>query len=79
MKYFITNGDYVGNAMVWWREKGRGYTPDVEDAGQFEEKEAKEICSNKSRFEKAFEVSYILSKTTTIVDMQRISSKKALV
>lgn len=29
---------------AWWRENGHGYTPDVDDAGEYSYKEAIKIC-----------------------------------
>ena len=44
VKYVIrdTRGT-VGNCALWWREQGRGYTTDFDDAGVFSAEEARSI------------------------------------
>lgn len=35
-EYFIQDArSYVGNAVLWWRHEGRGYTVDLNAAGRF--------------------------------------------
>ena len=41
--YYIQNQGFVGNAIIWWRVDGRGYTTDIREAGKFTKEEAKEI------------------------------------
>jgi len=37
--YYLHNGSYVGNAMMWWR-KGGGYTTNIEEAKKFTREES---------------------------------------
>ena len=39
--YYIQFG-YVGNALCWWKKDRRGYTTNINEAGKYSEKEAKE-------------------------------------
>lgn len=47
-EYYIQNG-YVGNAIVWWRANGKGYTTDFNDAGRYSEEDAKQISNNREQ------------------------------
>lgn len=42
--YFIWNGQYIGNSLVFWRKGKSGYTTNIEEAQQFTLEEAKSIC-----------------------------------
>jgi len=78
--YFIFNGSYVGNAMMWWGKESRGYVADIRDAGHYTKEEALNICRNSGRLEQAFPVDYILNgiKHKSIIDSQRIDWDKKL-
>lgn len=56
--YYIQNG-FDGNAMVWWREGGRGYTTNLKEAGKYSEEEAQSIIERANRYEIAWSCSYI--------------------
>ena len=47
-EYYIQNG-YVGNAICWWRAKGKGYTSDFNEAGRYSEEEAKKISDGRKQ------------------------------
>ena len=55
-KYYIQSGS-VDNATMWWKDKLKGETIDLREAGVFTEEEAIEICKFKKN--KAFEVELI--------------------
>ena len=43
-EYLIQDSrSYVGNCVLWWREHGRGYTTDIDDAGRFTEEVARQV------------------------------------
>lgn len=41
--YYIQTKGFSGNCLLFWREKRQGYTCNLDDAGKYTEKEAKEI------------------------------------
>ena len=56
MRYYIQDTrSYLGDAVMWWRPNGEGYTSDIDDAGEYEEAEAVRICRSRST-EKAIPV-----------------------
>lgn len=47
-QYYIQDTRFfVGNAVMWWRPKGAGYTCDIEDAGIYSEEKALLIAANR--------------------------------
>ena len=40
-QYYIQSG-WSGNAMLWWREGGEGYTDDISEAGRLVKKRCRE-------------------------------------
>lgn len=69
--YYIWNGEYVGNAMLWWGPDGGGYTCNIERAGKYTLEDALRI--NKSRgTDIPFPVSHIDAILTKIVDAQNL-------
>lgn len=77
-KYFIWSGEYVGNSMVWWRAEAKGYTCDINKAGRYTEEEARNICSDNGKGNKAFSTIYILSNTIGTFDAQNLNPLAAL-
>ena len=75
-KYFIHNGSYVGNAMLWWAEGDSGYTTDLNKAQQYDLDGAKLRCKDGKHI--AYNVDYILNRVSKTVDMQNISPSEAL-
>ena len=74
--YYITNGKYVGNNMMFWRPNGSGYTCHLNEAGKYTSHEARLICSDNNRNERAYKVEEIDAIATTQVDMQRLNRIK---
>lgn len=42
--YYIRTKGFVGNCLLFWRPKREGYTCNLDEAGKYEELEAREIC-----------------------------------
>ncbi len=41
MRYYIQDTrSYLGDAVMWWRPNGEGYTSDIDAAGEYEEEHA---------------------------------------
>lgn len=61
MKYYIQNksAGYLGNSIIFWAKNSRGYTANLNNAEQFTEAEAKEICLGNPEKNKAWSVDYI--------------------
>lgn len=78
MKYYIQNiaAGYLGNAIIFWSKERKGYTANLDNAEQFEEKESKKICLNNPEKNKAWPVEYIDSNKgiQRIVDSQYLKS-----
>lgn len=78
-KYYIRNGGYIGNGLIWWAEKRKGYTSDIRKAGKYSLKEAFDICKRPD--DTAYEVEYIdglIEAQKLIIDCQYVDSKKEL-
>lgn len=45
--YYIHNGSYCGNSMLWWRQNGAGYTTNIKDAGKYTKINADDIHANR--------------------------------
>ena len=70
--YYIQNSlAYVGNDLLWWAKEDRGYTTDLDRAGLYTEKQAKEIHRDRSS-DVPWLATYIDSNCQRTVDMQRI-------
>ena len=70
--YYIQSG-FSGNAILWWAENANGYTTDINEAGKFTEKFAKQVINNKDRQDIAWECSYIDSNNIihrTVINQQ---------
>ena len=46
--FYITTGEYIGNAMIWWGQNSRGYTTDINQAGKYSREKAESICRGRS-------------------------------
>lgn len=75
-QYYISTGGYVGNALVLWRENSRGYTSNFDDAGKYSETEAKEICRNSNRNEKAIPVDLAEKFILRTINLEGISDEE---
>ena len=79
--YYVQNSGYVGNALTWWREGGRGYTSDIAEAGRFSETEMRDIIDNRPEDDFAWECDYIdnnLEIRKVIIEAQRIDFRKQI-
>lgn len=77
--YYIRNEGYVGNALVWWCEDGKGYTTDIRKAGKYTLERAKQIC--KRDVDSAYKCSYIdnlLIAQKLIIDCQYVKLENQL-
>jgi hypothetical protein len=52
--YYVWNGEYVGNTMLWWQKESKGYTMNLNQAHKFTREEAQQLIDNPSRKEEAF-------------------------
>lgn len=72
MKYYIQDTrSYVGNCAIWWRSEGKGYTCHIEEAGEFDEDEARNIERSR-KSDKAWPVDTVRAAASMMVDMQRL-------
>ena len=47
-RYFIQDTrSFVGDSVVWWRPNRAGYTVNLDEAGEYEESEARSIERNR--------------------------------
>lgn len=79
--YYIQNLGFVGNAMIWWREGGKGYTTNIKEAGRFPAEEMLNIINNRPNEDFAWECEYIDNTPEirkTIIESQRIDSNKMI-
>jgi hypothetical protein len=79
--YYIQN-NYVGNAICWWREEGKGYTTNINEAGKYPELEAKRQASMRPGEDIAWPCDYIDSNEKahkTIIDGQYLNFKQAYI
>ncbi len=78
MKYYIQNKDagYLGNAIIFWAKDSCGYTANLNNAEQFSEEDAKNICLGNPDKNKAWAVDYIDNNDgiQRIVDSQYLDS-----
>lgn len=71
--YYVQDSrDFVGNAMLWWRPDGRGYTTDLSQAGQYDHKPSDRDTDI------LWPVDYIESIATLHVDHQRTDPDAAI-
>ena len=78
MKYVIQNG-YVGNAMLFWKKEGAGYTTNLDDSELFEKEAAEKIqtnCKSSHNFE-VWPIDYLRTKIEPCVESQRCSHEEA--
>ena len=78
-KYYIRNEGYLGNALLWWAENGRGYTCDIRYAGKYTKEQAERICERPE--DTAYKCEYIDGLTQAqklIVDCQYVSDSERL-
>ena len=65
--YYIQTAGYVGDAMLWWKPEGRGYTTEIDKAGKFTEEKMREIINNRLNVDFAWECDYIDNHPDAIV------------
>jgi len=73
--YIQDSRQYVGNCMLWWGAKSRGYTCNLDLAGKYSRQEAEEICANRES-EKMWPVAEIDALASRHVDMQNVRRAK---
>jgi hypothetical protein len=72
-EYYIQDTrSYVGNAVVWWRPEGKGYTTNIDEAGLFTRKKAALIQANRAT-DKAWPEEAVRGAILRYVDAQRLS------
>lgn len=74
-QYYISTGGYSGNSLIFWGKDSRGYTSNLDNAGLYSEEDAKRICSNSDRTEKAWPKEYIEGITNRAVSCENIDWK----
>jgi len=79
-QYYIQNKEagYLGNSPVFWAKDSRGYTSYLENCHKYTYDEAKKICENNPKKNKAWPCSYIESKRVSIVDIQYLESENII-
>lgn len=79
--YYIQRiGEYLGNALTWWRPNGCGYTANINDAGKYDAKYASQIINTSTR-DVAWTCDYIdnnLKARITIIDAQYIDNSQQI-
>ena len=75
--YLQDSRGYVGNAISWWREGGRGYTCNLAEAGVFTREEAFKLHRNRST-DLPWPKEYIDQHARLTVDMQGLDRAKAM-
>jgi len=75
--YYIWEGSYIGDAMLWWGKNRCGYTADLDKAGKYTKEEAEEITNCRDS-DSAFLCSRIDKSVAVIkiVDAQYINKSK---
>jgi len=77
--YYIRNEGFLGNALIWWAEKGNGYTCDIRKAQKYTLDQAEKICERPQ--DTAYECDYIdnlLESHKLIIDCQYVDNQKQL-
>ena len=77
--YYIRNDGYSGNALIWWREGGKGYTSDIREAGKYTKDRAENICKRPQ--DTAYKCDYIdglLHAQKLIIDCQYVDEAERL-
>lgn len=75
--YYLHNGQYVGNAMLWWRQNGAGYTTNIDEAHKFTREEA----YNYHRARKTdvpWNADHVDAKALKVADRQYLDTKNIL-
>lgn len=57
--YYIQTSGFVGDAMLWWKPEGKGYTTEIDKAGKFTEEEMRSIINNRPAEDFGWECDYI--------------------
>ena len=65
---------YLGNAPLFWRKGGSGYTADIDDLQEFDEAEADQIIRSTQGTHKfvKWPVEAVLASVQKVVDMQKL-------
>ena len=82
--YYLWNGEYHGNHLVFWRTGSAGYTANIQEAGTYTKEEANNIIQNSSgKFIKAIPKSYIddagNKARKIVIDSQYVDTTKILI
>ena len=64
---------YVGNSILWWAKKGRGYTTHIDDAHVFTIKEAKKMSGRDT--DVLWRKEYIDARISKHVDVQHCNHR----
>lgn len=78
-KYYIRNEGFVGNAIIWWGENGKGYTTDIRKAGKYTLEQAEKICKRDE--DTAYKCEYIdnlMEGQKLIIDSQYLCVQERL-
>ena len=74
--YIQNNTKYLGNAPLWWRPNGKGYTFKIEEAGLYDKSDA--VSQNKCRAEDIPWPKGYMDNVSVKNDVQYMNIKKAL-
>jgi len=72
--YYLWNGGYVGNAMLWWRKGGAGYTTNLDEAHKFTKEEAMNYQKARNS-DIPYLCAHVDDKSIRIADSQHIDYK----
>lgn len=77
--FYIRKEGYLGNAYIWWKKGGNGYTEDIREAEKFSREQAENLCKRMDF--SAYECEYIdnlLEAQKLIIDSQYVDFDKEL-
>jgi hypothetical protein len=78
-RYYIQSlkhGGYVGDCVLWWAKNSQGYTINIDNAQDYSEQEAIEICTHYPSDYIVWDKDFIDSIVSRFVDGQHLGSRE---